>query len=91
MEFETFESVWDALCDTPEEAANMKARAELMLNICERVKAWDLTQEDAAKRLRLTRPRLNDLLRSKIDKFSLDDLVGMAATAGLRVEVRVFD
>lgn len=91
MKSETFESVWDALCDTPEEAANMKVRAELMLNIRERVKAWGLTQEEAAKRLHLTRPRLNDLLRGKIDKFSLDALVNIATAAGLALHIELVE
>ena len=45
MKAETFENVFDALCDTAAEAANMKARAELMLGIRERVKAWGVPQE----------------------------------------------
>lgn len=91
MDSETFESVWGARCDTSEEAANMKARAELMLSIRERVKSWALTQEDAAKRLRLTRPRLNDLLRGKIEKFSLDALVDIVTAAGLALHIEVVE
>nr|WP_260292451.1 XRE family transcriptional regulator [Sedimenticola hydrogenitrophicus] len=91
MESETFESVWDALCDTPEEAANMKVRAELLIDIRERVKAWDLSPEKAAKRLRLTRPRLNDLLRCNAGEFSLDALVVIATAAGLALHIEVTD
>jgi len=87
---ETYDSVFDALADTPQEAANMTARADLLLAIRERVKAWDMTQEQAASRLGLTRPRLNDLLRGKLDKFSLDALVNVASAAGftLTIELR---
>lgn len=49
----------------------------------------DMTQAQAAKRFGVTQPRINDLLRGKIDKFSLDALVNMLATAGMRVELRV--
>lgn len=89
MESETFDNVFDALCDTAAEAANMKARAELMLGIRERVKAWDEPQEVAAKRLGLTRPRLNDLMRGKIDKFSLDALVNIATAAGYALRINL--
>lgn len=89
MERDTFANVWDALSDTPEQAANMKARSELMLRIRERVKAWALPQEEAAKRLNLTRPRLNDLMRAKIDKFSLDALVNIAASAGFILHIEL--
>lgn len=91
MEIETFDNVFDALCDTAAEAANMKARAELMLSIRERVKAWGEPQEIAAKRLGLTRPRLNDLMRGKIDKFSLDALVNIATAAGFALHISLED
>ena len=89
MESETFANVWDALCDTREEAANMTARSELMIAIEKRVKAWNLPLADAAKRLGLTRPRLSDLMGRKIDKFSLDALVNIATAAGLALRIQI--
>jgi len=89
MESETFASVWDALCDTREEAANMRARSELMLAIEKRVKEWDLPLEDAARRLGLTRPRLSDLMGRKINRFSLDALVNIATASGLALHIEV--
>ncbi len=86
-----FDSVWDALENTPGEAANMKARAALMIAITERIKAEGLTQADAAKRLGVTQPRVSDLMRGKIDLFSLDMLVNMLAQAGLRVDISVHE
>jgi predicted XRE-type DNA-binding protein len=91
MNVETFDSVFDALADTQAEAANMTARADLLLAIRERIKEWNLTQEDAAPRLGLTRPRLNDLMRGKLDKFSLDALVNIAAAAGFRLHIELED
>lgn len=89
VESETFANVWDALCDTREEAANMTARSELMLAIEQRVKAWNLPLADAARRLGLTRPRLSDLMGRKIDKFSLDALVNIATAAGLVLHIQI--
>jgi predicted XRE-type DNA-binding protein len=89
MESQTFASVWDAIEDTPAEAANMKARSELMLALQDVIAAWALTQAEAAKRLGLSQPRLNDLLKGRINKFSLDALMNIAAAAGLRVTVQV--
>jgi len=82
MEVQTFEDVFDALADTPAEAANMKARADLLSLLVDRIKSWDLTQEAAACRLGITRPRLNDLMRGKLGKFSLDALVNVARRQG---------
>jgi len=84
-----FESVWDAIEPSSAEAANMKARAEMMIAIRETVAAWGLTQAATAKRLGLTQPRLNDLLHGRISKFSLDALINVAAAAGLAVRVEV--
>ncbi len=67
----------------------MKARSELMIAIREVVAAWELTQAAAAKRLSLTQPRMNDLLRGRINKFSLDALINLATRAGLSVRVEV--
>ena len=76
-------------CDrgTRADAANMKARATLMLAVRKAIDVWDLTQVTAAKRLGISQPRLNDLLNGRIDKFSLDALVNLAAQAGLAVTI----
>ena len=84
---ETYDSVFDALADTPQEAANLTARADMLLAIRARVTAWGLTQSEAATRLGLTRPRLNDLLMGKLDKFSLDALVNIASASGLVLRI----
>lgn len=84
-----FASVWDAIEPSQAEAASMKARAETMIAIQKAVAAWKLTQAAAAKRLGLTQPRMNDLLRGRINKFSLDALIDLASRAGLSVRVEV--
>lgn len=89
MDVQTFDNVFDALADTPAEAANMRARAELLSALRACVNAWGLPQEAAARRLGITRPRLNDLLRGKLGKFSLDALVNLTSAAGLALEIRI--
>jgi predicted XRE-type DNA-binding protein len=86
---ETFNCVWDAIADTPEQAANLQARAELMQQITAIIKAHDWIQADAATHCRVTQPRINDLLRGRISKFSLDALVNIAAALGQRVHVEL--
>jgi predicted XRE-type DNA-binding protein len=82
-------SVWDALVDSPEEAENLRVRSKLMRAISRTVKSWEISQKEAAERLHVTQPRLNDLLKGKIDKFSLDALVNMLANADLEIEIDV--
>ena len=65
--------------------------ADLLLQIRERIRRWDLPQEQAAARLHLTRPRLNDLMRGKLDKFSLDALVNIATAAGFVLRIHLED
>jgi len=74
-----FKSVWDALEDSPEQAENMKLRAELMTQIRQYVESLNMTQQAAAKSLALTQPRLNELLHGRLDRFSLDKLVNVLA------------
>ena len=89
MKKQRFANVWDAIEPTSSEAASMKARAEMMIAIREIVAAWGVTQAAAAKKLGLTQPRMNDLLRGRINKFSLDTLMNLATRAGLAVRVEV--
>ncbi len=89
MKKRTFASVWDAIEDTREGAANMRVRADLMIEVQRYVKGNKLTQAEAAKRLGITQPRLNDLLRGRIDKFSVDALVIMLARTGKQVTLRI--
>ena len=86
---QVFASVWDALEDSPAEAANMRLRSELMIAVQEMVVGWGLTQVEAAGRLEMTQPRLNDLLRGRVGKFSVDALILLAERAGLSVRVQI--
>jgi len=89
MKTGTFANVWDALSDSPEEAATMKIRSDVMIAIHDTIRAWDTTQAQAASRLGVTQPRLNDLLQGKINKFSLDTLLTLAGRAGLKVKINI--
>ena len=80
-----FDSVWDALADTPEQAANLRARAELMQQIAAIVTEKGWTQVEAARRCGVTQPRINDLLRGRVSRFSLDALVNIATAIGRKV------
>ncbi|MEI2781110.1 MAG: helix-turn-helix transcriptional regulator [Candidatus Competibacter sp.] len=84
---ETYANVWDALADTPQEAANLKVRSELMSQIAALVEARGWTQAEAARRCGVTQPRLNNLLRGRLSRFSLDALVNIATALGCRVHL----
>jgi predicted XRE-type DNA-binding protein len=87
----TYASVWDALADTPEEAANLRLRSTLMQQIARLVERKGWTQAEAAVRCGVTQPRINDLLRGRIARFSLDALVNIAAALGRKVTVKLED
>lgn len=86
-----YESVWDALADTPEQAANLKARTELMQKIAAIVQESGWTQAEAARRCGATQPRINDLLRGRVSRFSLDALVNIATALGRTVHFELED
>jgi predicted XRE-type DNA-binding protein len=73
----------------PEEAENLKLRANLMMRIEDHYRKSGATQAAAAKTLGLTTPRFNALLKGKIGLFGLDALVNIAVRAGLRIELRI--
>jgi predicted XRE-type DNA-binding protein len=88
---QVFANVWDAIADSPAEASNLELRYQLMEKISSLVKQNGWTQAEAAKRCGVTQPRINDLLRGRIARFSLDALVNIAAALGRKVRVTLED
>ncbi len=73
----------------PEEAENLRLRADLMIQLTKLLQKRALTQAQAARLLGVTQPRISDLTRGKIDRFSIDSLVEMVGHAGARVSLVV--
>lgn len=84
-----FASVWDAIESDPGQAENMKLRSRLMRALRDHIAQEKLSQAAAANLFGVTQPRVSDLVRGKIDLFSLDTLVNMLAAAGLHIELQV--
>lgn len=72
-----------------DEAQNLLLRTDLMIAIERYIRKSGLSQTEAAKKLGITQPRLSDLFRHRIERFSLDALVILAAKAGLSVRMSV--
>jgi predicted XRE-type DNA-binding protein len=87
MKRQRFDDVFDAICDTPEEAENLKLRSDLMRELTSQIAG--MSQQEAANLLGVTQPRVSDLVRGKIQHFALDKLINMAARAGLKVTLTV--
>jgi predicted XRE-type DNA-binding protein len=84
-----YRNVWDAIEPDPAKAENLKLRSVLMLALTRYIEREGLTQVQAARAFGVTQPRISNLIRGKIDAFSLDLLVRMATVAGLRVNMTV--
>lgn len=91
MNTQRFDSIWDAIENTPEEAENMKLRSVLLTALKNHITRSEMSQTEAAKLFGVTQPRVSDLMRGKINLFGLDALVNMAAAAGLHIEMRVLE
>jgi predicted XRE-type DNA-binding protein len=89
MSKKRFDSVWEAIEDSPAQAENMKLRSILMMALKDHIVRLELSQSEAAELLGVTQPRVSDLTRGKIDLFGLDTLVNMAGAAGLHVEMHI--
>lgn len=84
-----FASVGDAIEDTPQQAAGMRARSERMMALQGWVKAGGKTQAEAAVLFGITQPPMSDLMRGKISLFSLEALMDMATVAGLEPHITI--
>jgi predicted XRE-type DNA-binding protein len=73
----------------PAEAEVMKLKAEAMIRVSQALKAKGWTQAEAARRLGVTQPRVSRLIKGKVEDFSLDMLLTLAARAGLHPELRL--
>ena len=74
---------------SPSEAQNLRLRSELMTALRKFIEKERLTQTEAAKRLKVSQPRVSDVIRGKISRFSLDSLVTMLTHAGMDVDVKI--
>ena len=81
----SFSNVRGAIAATHEQVANLRMRAELMHPIAEIIRTAGCKQAEAAQRCGVTQPRINDLLRGRVSRFSLDTLVNIATALGRRV------
>ena len=66
----------------------MKVRSAFMITLHDAIEKMGMTQAAAAKKLGITQPRLNDLLRGRINRFSLDALVDLTARVGLEIRIK---
>lgn len=70
-----------------EEAANLRIRADLLLDLREYIRTRGWTQAEAAAFFGETQPRISNLLKGEISRFSIDKLINMLARAGIRVRL----
>lgn len=80
-------NVFEDLGFDPQTAQNLRIRASLMMAVEQYIQREGLTQAQAARRLGVTQPRISDLVRGKVDRFSIDTLVNMLSRAGIEVSV----
>lgn len=71
------------------EAESLRLRAQLMAELKRLIQTRKLTQTSAAKLFGVTQPRISDLIRGKIDLFSIETLVDMLTRAGIRIQLRL--
>ena len=71
------------------DAENLKLRAQLMMEVRRYFEESGLTQVAAAKAMKTTQPRLNNVLKGKIEKCTIDRLVQMLSEVGWTVSIKV--
>lgn len=72
---------------SPDESEHLRVRSELMVKLQKSITARGLTQGAAAELLGVTQPRISDLMRGRLDLFSIDTLIDMLAKLGVRAKL----
>ncbi|MBW2100280.1 MAG: XRE family transcriptional regulator [Deltaproteobacteria bacterium] len=86
---QTYDNVFDAIEKDPAMAQNLFIRSKLMIRLKKHIETNGLTQKGAAEVMGVTQPRISDLVRGKIDRFTIDMLVNMLVRAGIKVDVNL--
>lgn len=81
------ENVFRDLGFPPDEAEHLRIRSDLLIQLQKAIASRRLKQSETAKLLRVTQPRVSDLMRGRIDLFSVDTLIDMLARLGIRVRI----
>lgn len=89
MKSKRYQNVFDALEEDPAVAENLKIRAQLMIVLTRYIEQEGLTQNEAAELFGVNQPRVSDLVRGKIERFTIDMLANMLARTGKRLNVKV--
>lgn len=82
-------NVFQALGFGEEEAENLRIRALLMTALEKYIRREKISQAEAAERMMVTQPRISDLIRGRIEVFSIDTLIAMLARVGKKVSIRI--
>ncbi|EOA1771393.1 TPA: XRE family transcriptional regulator [Vibrio parahaemolyticus] len=80
-----FDNIFDLIADDPNDAADMKFRADLMLVMRDMFEQRDWSQSDVMRALDISQPRASELMRGRVDKFSSDKLIGILYKLGFRL------
>jgi len=82
-------NVFEQIGFSTNEAAHLQLRSAMMSRLIAEIEKQDLTQAEAARRMGITQPRVSDLMRGKLHLFSIDTLVALLSSLGLRVDFKV--
>jgi predicted XRE-type DNA-binding protein len=85
------ENIFDDLGFETTEAANLKIRSDLILDLQKYIKKQNWTQQEAANFFNETQPRISNLMNGDIERFSIDKLVQMIVKTGMQIKVEVID
>jgi predicted XRE-type DNA-binding protein len=86
---ETYVDVFDAIEPDKVKAADMRLRANIMIDVTQKIKTWNLTKKELAIKLEISQTRLHSLLNDKMHHFSLGALLDLALKAGLEYTIDV--
>lgn len=89
MERLEYDNIFDAMAESPAEAADLQFRADLILTLRKLLEDRKLRQAEIAEALDVSQPRVSELMRGKIDLFSADKLIGLLARLNVRLRPSV--
>ncbi len=83
--------VWEAIIDDPTERESYRIKSRIMMIIEQHIKKQCLTQQQVAEKMGVNQPRISDLTRGKIGKFTIDTLIDLLSAMRLQIEMKLKD
>jgi predicted XRE-type DNA-binding protein len=84
---QSYQNVWEAITDDPHEAKILSIKSKLTMLAVQFIRNKQLTQAEVSLLTGVSQPRISNMMRGQLDKFSIDMLLTLVSKLGIAIEI----